>query len=173
MNIKRMKRIHLVKKRLVDFWYWLMKPVAYLLNKHEQWSHKRYRKKIKGMSEDKVLLLFAKDLIGRAMRSKWHRELVYAIAIRPKYFDERDLTLIQALKRSNVKEVSSYAYDRFSEFEKDWMLEENRRLAEKLEGILKSLLKDEVKITYIPDYEKYPNMYYVGYESTMDIEFLF
>jgi hypothetical protein len=72
--IKHYKSWLNIKNKLVDFWYWLMKPIAYFFTTEK--VNKRYNKRITKLTELKAMERIAKQIIKKVIKYN-HRRIIF------------------------------------------------------------------------------------------------
>lgn len=150
INIKLRLKIKNIKKKLIATWYFLMKPIAYLIKKSDRYHNYRYNNKqdkINSWTDEKAIELFSKILIKQFIRCN-NRSEVFVVA---EYgnVDEDIVTIRDHLisQREN-QDLKSWGY-------KLPYFDVNR--IEKLTELLRIELGkyNEIKCEYIVDKAKY------------------
>lgn len=151
MNLKLYKTKLIIKRKLADFWYWLMKPIAYFFTKDK--INKRYEKKVAKITEGQAVKWIAEDIAKYALK---YRRSGVAIMICDRANDDyfwSDCCLSVApyyIKRDNAR-MAFYKFDRTIEFQEKIM----NKLKEFNEIAVKETIEDlGYRKQFVQNYKK-------------------
>ena len=74
MNIKLRISLHNIAKKLLNGWYFCMKPLAYIITKIDNSKYKRKRIKLEQMSLEEVAKLYVKYTVKFMVKRKEKEE---------------------------------------------------------------------------------------------------
>lgn len=171
LSVKTRLKIENTKSKLIATWYKLMKPIAYLIRKHEKWQGNIYKKKMKKVeqwSTEYVIKLYAKELVTNIVKMAKYNRSKEEIFVCDKAFEDYDnaYTILAMMQHSKNKDISEWVYRKYSIFDEN--LEINRMLTDLLQKELKRY--DNIEAEYVI-HDKLKNGWDMkGYEKTLAIK---
>ena len=107
-----------LKSKLADFWYWLMKPIAYFFTSEKE--RKRYEKKQSKITEEQATKWIAEDIVRYLIKHKRSSIdiLICDYANDDHFWDDCDLNGVAPyyLKRDKTK-MAFYKFKKTIEFQ--------------------------------------------------------
>jgi len=114
LKIKLLKFTKKAFRKLLDGWYFTMKPVAYIYIKLEDYKYKKLVDKCKNMSDEELIKRYVKYLIKYMIRyGKIEREFVIFTKRGNKYEDDEKRTILLA-------ELRNVGWDCKDEYLRSW-----------------------------------------------------
>jgi len=111
LSIKTKIKLKQIRRKLVSIWYFLMKPIEYIINKVEKYKYKRKEYRINKLTDERAIKLFSKILIKQLIKYKDScEEFVVAEWCDSDYFCL--CTIVDYIKEQSYnKDLRSWAYN--------------------------------------------------------------
>ncbi|MSA02225.1 hypothetical protein GKG47_09260 [Lactonifactor sp. BIOML-A3] len=181
MNVKTSKHIHEAKKKIINGWYFCMKPLAFLIEKYEKSKSVKNRARLENMSLEEVARLYVKYTVKAMVKRKNSKEEYYCCTKKngyPEYYEDNfvlaDLTTFgySRFDKTKLRDWYCYALDYKAIGYGDGSKERWINLENRLRDLVgKEFLRVGCKVEYIDQSDKLDDWFIKqsGYEKTMII----
>lgn len=181
MNAKTTKNIHKVKAKILDVWYFCMKPLAKLIKHCEDKKYQRKCRELSNMSLEEVARSYVKYTVKYMAKRKDSIEKYYCCTKKEGYSDYyEDCFILADLSRFEYSRFSKTKLHSWSYYNPEYKAigygEESKKRWIDLENKIRPLVEKEFirvgcKVEYIDESDKLDEWFIKqsGYENTMVI----
>ena len=179
MNAKTTKNIHQVKAKMLDGWYFCMKPLAKLIEHCEDKKYRRKRRELSNMPLEEVARLYVKYTVKYMAKRKNPKEKYYCCTKKEGYSDYyEDCFVLADLSRFEYSRFTKTMLGSWSYYNPEYKAigygEESKKRWIDLENKIRPLVEKEFirvgcKVEHVDESDKLDEWFIKqsGYENTM------